>query len=87
MKEILIVFVAIFLAELGDKTQLATLAFASKYGWAKAFLGSIVALALVNLLGALIGDKLGSALPTELIQKLSGAVFVIVGILMLFGKF
>lgn len=53
MKEILIVFVAIFLAELGDKTQLATLAFASKYGWAKAFLGSIVALALVNLLGSL----------------------------------
>jgi len=87
MKEILIIFVAIFLAELGDKTQIATMAFASKYGFLKAFLGSIVALALVNLLGAIIGDKLGSVLPTELIQKASGVLFVIVGILMLVGKF
>ncbi|AIF69583.1 membrane protein [Palaeococcus pacificus DY20341] len=86
MKEIIYVFVAIFLAELGDKTQLATMAFASKYGWAKAFVGAIFGLALVNLIGAFIGDKIGDALPIELIHKGAGILFIIFGILMFFGK-
>ncbi|AEH23984.1 TMEM165/GDT1 family protein [Pyrococcus yayanosii] len=86
MKEILYVFIAIFLAELGDKTQLATIAFASKYGWWKAFLGAISGLTLVNLIGALIGEKLGDTLPTELVHKAAGILFIIFGILMLIGK-
>jgi len=69
MEEVIYVFIAIFLAELGDKTQLATMAFAAKYGWAKAFIGAILGLALVNLLGAFIGDKIGDALPLEIIHK------------------
>ncbi len=86
MKEIIYVFVAIFLAELGDKTQLATIAFASKYGWVKAFVGAILGLALVNLIGALIGDKIGETLPVELIHKGAGILFIIFGLLMFFGK-
>ncbi|NJE08611.1 TMEM165/GDT1 family protein [Thermococcus sp. M39] len=86
MKEVLYVFVAIFLAELGDKTQLATIAFASKYGWAKAFVGAILGLALVNLIGAIIGEKIGEALPVELIHKGAGILFIIFGLLMFFGK-
>lgn len=81
-----IVFVAIFLAELGDKTQLTTIAFASKYGWKTAFLGAVSALALVNLIGAVIGDKLGDALPTHIIHKGAGVLFILFGILMLLGK-
>ena len=86
MMEILYVFVAIFLAELGDKTQLATMAFASKYGWVKAFVGAILGLALVNLIGAVVGDKIGEALPVELIHRGAGVLFIIFGLLMLFGK-
>ncbi len=86
MKEIVLVFVAIFIAELGDKTQLATFTFATKYGWIKAFAGSILALAIVNFLGAFIGDKIGHVLPVELIQKGAGVLFIVFGLLMLFGK-
>lgn len=86
MKEVFYVFVAIFLAELGDKTQLATMAFASKYGWIKAFLGAISGLALVNLIGAFLGDKIGDALPLEIIHKAAGILFIIFGVLMFLGK-
>jgi putative Ca2+/H+ antiporter (TMEM165/GDT1 family) len=86
VKEVLYVFIAIFLAELGDKTQLATIAFASKYGWVKAFVGAILGLAVVNLIGAFIGEKIGEALPIELIHKGAGVLFILFGILMLTGK-
>ncbi|WP_054840896.1 TMEM165/GDT1 family protein [Thermococcus peptonophilus] len=87
MENLLAVFVSIFLAELGDKTQLTTIAFASKYGWKTAFLGgAILGLAAVNLIGALIGDKIGDVLPIEVIHKGAGVLFIVFGILMLLGK-
>jgi len=86
MQELLAVFLSIFLAELGDKTQLATIAFASKYGWKTAFLGAVFGLAAVNLIGALLGDKLGDVLPVEFIHKGAGVLFIAFGVLMLFGK-
>ncbi|KUH33469.1 MULTISPECIES: TMEM165/GDT1 family protein [Thermococcus] len=86
MDGILAIFFAIFLAELGDKTQLATMAFAAKYGWKVAFVGAILGLAAVNLIGAVLGDKLGDFIPLELVHKFAGALFIVFGILMLFGK-
>ncbi|HDZ35618.1 MAG TPA: TMEM165/GDT1 family protein [Thermococcus sp.] len=86
MDGIITVFIAIFLAELGDKTQLATIAFASKYGWKTAFMGAILGLAAVNLIGAFLGDKLGNVLPLDVVHKFAGVLFIVFGILMLFGK-
>lgn len=86
MQEIIYVFIAIFLAELGDKTQLATMAFAARYGWVKAFTGAILGLALVNLIGAVIGDRIGDALPLEIIHKGAGILFILFGVLMILGK-
>jgi len=86
MDGMLAIFIAIFIAELGDKTQLATMAFAAKYGWLKAFGGAIVALAAVNLIGAIIGDKLGDMLPLDAVHKFAGIVFIVFGVLMLLGK-
>ncbi|MDI3474307.1 MAG: hypothetical protein PWQ79_326 [Thermococcaceae archaeon] len=86
MDGIFSVFIAIFLAELGDKTQLATIAFASKYGWKTAFLGAALGLAAVNLIGAVIGDRLKEVLPLEIIHKGAGVLFIVFGILMLLGK-
>ncbi|NJE09471.1 TMEM165/GDT1 family protein [Thermococcus sp. MAR1] len=86
MDGVLAIFFAIFLAELGDKTQLATMAFASRYGWKVAFMGAILGLAAVNLIGALLGDKLGDMVPLEIVHKFAGAIFIVFGILMIFGK-
>ena len=86
MDGILAIFFTIFLAELGDKTQLATIAFASKYGWKTAFTGAILGLAAVNLLGAVLGDKLGDVLPLDLVHKGAGVLFILFGVLILFGK-
>ncbi|AAL80645.1 hypothetical protein PFDSM3638_02600 [Pyrococcus furiosus DSM 3638] len=83
MKEILSIFIAIFLAEFGDKTQLATIAFASKYGWFKAFVGAATALVLVNLIGALVGEKLREFVPASVLHKIAGVFFIIFGILMI----
>ncbi|NJE05046.1 TMEM165/GDT1 family protein [Thermococcus sp. M36] len=76
----------IFLAELGDKTQLATMVLASKYGWKTAFTGAILGLAAVNLLGAILGDKLGEMVPIEIVHKFAGALFIVFGALMILGK-
>ncbi|WP_297462775.1 TMEM165/GDT1 family protein [Thermococcus sp.] len=86
MNEVIAIFVTIFLAELGDKTQLATIAFAAKYGWKTAFTGAILGLAAVNLLGALLGDWLGDVVPLDLIHKGAGILFITFGVLMLLGK-
>jgi len=86
MKEVLLVFLGIFVAEFGDKTQIATMTYASKYGWVKAFLGSAMALLMVNVIGALLGDKIGHTLPTDIIQKVAGVLFIIIGALILTGK-
>ena len=86
MDSILTIFFMIFLAELGDKTQLATMAFASKYGWKVAFVGAILGLAAVNLLGAVVGDKLGDLVPMEVVHKFAGVFFIVFGVLMILGK-
>lgn len=86
MENIFAVFIAIFLAELGDKTQLSTIAFASKYGWKTAFFGAILGLAAVNLIGALLGDAIGDVLPVNLVHKGAGILFIVFGVLMLLGK-
>jgi len=80
------IFITVFLAELGDKTQLATMAFATKYGWKTAFAGALLGLALINLLGAVVGEKLGNILPQDVIHRAAGVLFVIIGVLMFAGK-
>jgi Ca2+/H+ antiporter, TMEM165/GDT1 family len=76
---------AFFLAEFGDKTQLATLVLASTYGalgtWAGATLGQVSA----DVLAIVIGARLGSRLPRSAIAKLSAVLFLIVGLLLLAG--
>ncbi|HII61419.1 TMEM165/GDT1 family protein [Pyrococcus horikoshii] len=86
MKDVLQIFLLIFLAELGDKTQLATITFATKYGWLKAFIGAVSALAVVNLIGALIGEKIGDYFTMSVINKAAGILFIIFGILIFFDK-
>lgn len=76
----LIVFGSIFLAELGDKTQLATLALSAKYSsplmvWAGATLGMIV----VNLFGIVIGNVISNYLPEKTSNFIAGCIFIAFG--------
>ena len=81
-------FGVIFLAEMGDKTQLAamTMAAQSKKPWA-VFLGAALALTAVSAVGVLIGSALGNYLPLVWIKRAAACAFIVIGILILLGKF
>jgi putative Ca2+/H+ antiporter (TMEM165/GDT1 family) len=80
-------FVTLFLAELGDKTQLAVVTMtASTESKVSIFLGAASALVVVTLLGVLVGGVLSEYVPTEWLQRIVATAFIIIGVLMLFGK-
>lgn len=80
-------FVTLFLAELGDKTQLAIITMTAKTDSKVAiFLGASLALVFVSLLGVLFGGFLSQYVPTEWLQRIVAVAFIVIGILMLFGK-
>ena len=78
------VFALIFVAELGDKTQLATLATAAGRGspWT-VFLGASAALVLSSALAALLGPLLNSIAPPFLVKGVAGILFLVFGALLL----
>lgn len=73
----------LFVAELGDKTQLAVLSMAGKYGapWS-VFLGGTLALILVTALGVIGGQGLRKLIPARFLLWISAAAFVAMGVLM-----
>lgn len=80
-------FVTLFLAELGDKTQLAVITMSAKTDSKIAvFLGASVALVLVSLLGVLAGGILTQFIPVEWLQRIVAVAFITIGVLMLLGK-
>ena len=73
-------FVTVFLAEMGDKTQLTTITLSSTTNKPLAvFIGSSLALILATLLGALAGGSIANLIPAFLLKLLSGIVFLIIG--------
>ncbi|HKY62361.1 MAG TPA: TMEM165/GDT1 family protein [bacterium] len=82
MKELLTVFFTIFVAELGDKTQLATLLYATdrKIGPWQVFLAAAAALTLSSLLAVLIGGQLGQWISPKHLKIVAGLGFIAVGI-------
>jgi len=84
LKVTLTTFGMIFLAELGDKTQLATFAFAAESRTRLAvFVGSAAALVMTSLLAVLFGGAVGRLIPPKYINLGAGALFVVLGIWML----
>ncbi len=81
-------FGIIFLAEMGDKTQLAamTMAAESKKPWA-VFLGASLALVAVSALGVLIGSAIGNYVPIVWVKRVAAVSFIVIGILILLDKF
>src|SRR6476646_5224779 len=69
-------FGVIFIAELGDKSQLMALTFATRYRAATVLAGITIATALVHLVSVGVGVGLGSALPTGWIGLAAGVAFL-----------
>jgi len=76
------VFATVFLAELGDKTQLATMLFAADREVSKwtVFAGASLALVATSALGVLVGGALSSVVSPRTLQLLAGAGFVGIGL-------
>ena len=76
-----------FLAELGDKTQLAILSLSGKFRspWV-VFAGAALAMVLATGLGVLVGNFLPSVIGEKLVRYVSGGLFVLFGVLVLAGK-
>jgi putative Ca2+/H+ antiporter (TMEM165/GDT1 family) len=66
----------IALAEMGDKSQLVSLTFAARYSWKIALAGVTLATLVVHLFSVILGDVVGSALPTMWIQVITGIAFI-----------
>ena len=77
----------IFLAELGDKTQLTTMALSAQTKAPLAvFVGAAAALTLTSLLGVLVGGIISRYVPAEYIRTISGVFFMVIGALLVFGR-
>lgn len=81
-------FGVIFLAEMGDKTQLAamTMAAESKKPW-MVFVGAALALTAVSAIGVVAGTLIGNYVPLIWVKRAAAIAFITIGILILIGKF
>ena len=81
-------FLTIFVAELGDKTQLATLTISGTSNKPLAvFLGSSTALILASLLGALAGGSISNFVPEIILKSIACVTFFIIGIRLFINSF
>jgi putative Ca2+/H+ antiporter (TMEM165/GDT1 family) len=75
-----------FLAEMGDKTQIATVALAAHYAhplWV--VVGTTLGMLLADVPAVLIGDKLATKIPMKLVHSIAAAIFVVLGMATLLG--
>ena len=82
---LLLSFGVIFVAELGDKSQLMAMTFALRHRWWVVLGGITAATIAVHLISVAVGHYLGAALPTHLIGILAGVAFVLFGLWTLRG--
>ena len=81
-------FLTIFIAELGDKTQLATLTISGTSNKPLAvFLGSSTALVFASLLGALAGGSISNFVPEIILKSIASFTFFIIGIRLFINSF
>jgi putative Ca2+/H+ antiporter (TMEM165/GDT1 family) len=87
LRVLLSTFALLFVAELGDKTQLAVISMTAKHRmplWV--FVGAALALTTVTLLGVLGGEVLTRFIPELVLRKVAAVLFVGMGLLMWFDK-
>lgn len=85
MDALLLSFGVIFVAELGDKSQLMALAFAARYKALPVLAGITLATAIVHAFSVVVGMSVGAAMPTEVISVVAGVAFLAFGVWTLRG--
>jgi putative Ca2+/H+ antiporter (TMEM165/GDT1 family) len=78
--------ITFFLAEMGDKTQLATVALAAHYAQpVLVVIGTTLGMLLADVPAVFIGDRLGAKIPMKLVHCVAAAIFALLGVATLFG--
>jgi putative Ca2+/H+ antiporter (TMEM165/GDT1 family) len=78
--------VTFFLAEMGDKTQIATVALAARYpDLLSVVAGTTLGMMLANVPAVFMGDKVARTVPMKLVHGIAAAIFLVVGVLTLFN--
>ena len=78
--------VAFFLAEMGDKTQVATVALAAQYhAFVPVVLGTTLGMMIANVPTVLLGDRIADRMPVRLVHMIAAAIFAVLGAATLLG--
>ena len=78
--------IAFFLAEMGDKTQFATIALAARFdSLAAVVAGTTLGMMLANVPAVMVGEKLASRLPLKAIRLVAAGLFILTGVATLLG--
>ncbi len=78
--------VTFFLAEMGDKTQIATVAMAAHYAAPLlVVIGTTLGMLIADVPAVFIGDKLANRIPMRLVHSIAAAIFALLGVATLFG--
>ncbi|OZE83098.1 TMEM165/GDT1 family protein [Rhodococcoides fascians] len=85
LSALLLSFAVIFVAELGDKSQLMAMTFALRYKWYVVIGGITIATTVTHLVSVAVGHFLGLSIPTHLISIVAGVAFVVFGLWTLKG--
>ena len=78
--------VAFFLAEMGDKTQVATVALAARYdALVSVVAGTTLGMMIANVPAVLLGDRIAKRMPVRLVHAIAAAIFAVLGVATLLG--
>lgn len=78
--------IAFFLAEMGDKTQIATIALAAQYQVvAPVVLGTTLGMMIANVPAVILGDRIADRMPVTIVHRVAAAIFLTLGIATLLG--
>ncbi len=77
---------AFFLAEMGDKTQIATIALAAQYGsFVWVVVGTTLGMMIANVPAVYLGERIAHRMPVRLVHRVAAAIFAILGVAVLSG--
>lgn len=79
LEHVLNAFGLVFLAELGDKSQIVCMTLAARYGARPVVAGAVAAFALLNAVGVLVGAAVGAYVPTSVVDALVIVLFAVFG--------
>lgn len=78
--------IAFFLAEMGDKTQVATVALAAQYQSLIAVVaGTTFGMMIANVPAVIMGDRIANKMPVRLVHAIAAVIFAVLGVMTLFG--